>query len=106
MLGDQGSIPGGGRDFFLRHRVRTGSGAHPASYPMVTGGYLTGFKRPGRETDNSRTSSAEVKNAWSYASTPHVMARYLVKYKDNFTFTLPFHIFHIFHIFILAIATL
>jgi hypothetical protein len=24
--------------FSLRHRVQAGSGAHPASYPLVTGG--------------------------------------------------------------------
>jgi hypothetical protein len=29
-----------------------------------------GIKRPGRESDHSLQSSAEVKNAWSYTSTP------------------------------------
>jgi hypothetical protein len=29
-----------------------------------------GAKRPGREADHSSGSSAEVKNAWSYTSTP------------------------------------
>jgi hypothetical protein len=38
------------RDFSLRHRIQTGSGAHPASYPMDNGD--------------------KVKNAWSYNSTP------------------------------------
>jgi hypothetical protein len=35
----RGSIPDRGNDgnFFLRHRVQTGSGVHPASYPMGTG---------------------------------------------------------------------
>jgi len=28
----------GSWDFFLRHRVQTDSGAHPASYPMSIGG--------------------------------------------------------------------
>jgi hypothetical protein len=27
-----------GQDFSLLHNVQTGSGAHPASYPMGTGG--------------------------------------------------------------------
>jgi hypothetical protein len=38
--GRPGPIPGRGSegDFFLRHRVQTGSGAHPASYPVGTGG--------------------------------------------------------------------
>jgi hypothetical protein len=38
-LDDQVKIPGGGNygNFSLRHRVRTGSGTHPASYPTRTG---------------------------------------------------------------------
>jgi hypothetical protein len=45
-------------------------------------------KRPGREADHSLPSSAEVKNAWSYTSTPQYffMAWCLVKHRDNFTF--------------------
>jgi hypothetical protein len=31
-------IPAGAGNLYLRYRVRTGSGAHPASYPMGTGG--------------------------------------------------------------------
>jgi len=34
MIG--GSSPGRGWEFFLHHRVQTGYGAHPASYPMGT----------------------------------------------------------------------
>jgi hypothetical protein len=30
-------FPAGVRDISLRHSVQTGSGAHPASYPMGTG---------------------------------------------------------------------
>jgi hypothetical protein len=52
------------------HRVQTGSGAHPASYPMVTRGSSVGVERPGREADHSPPSSAKV-NAWNYTSTPH-----------------------------------
>jgi hypothetical protein len=40
--------------------VQTGSGAHPASYTMVTGSFL-GVKRPGRGFDHPPSSSAEVK---------------------------------------------
>jgi hypothetical protein len=45
-------------------------------------------KRPGGEVDHSPPSSAEVKNAWSYTSTPQYvfMAWCLVKHRDNFTF--------------------
>jgi hypothetical protein len=35
----------------------------------VLGALSLGEKRPGRETDHSNPSSAEVKNAWSYTST-------------------------------------
>jgi hypothetical protein len=46
-LGGQGSIPGKGKSFFLLHNVRTGSEAHPASYPMGTGGSLRRGKAAG-----------------------------------------------------------
>jgi hypothetical protein len=62
----------------LHHRVQNGSGAHPASYPMVTRGSFLGLKRPGREADHSLPSSAEVKNAWSYTSTPPIRRHSLV----------------------------
>jgi hypothetical protein len=45
----------------LHYRVQNGSGAHPASYPMGTRGSFPGVKRPGRESDHSPPSSAEVK---------------------------------------------
>jgi len=43
----------------------------PTQRPMqwVPGALSLGVKRPGRETDHSPPSSAEVKNAWSYTST-------------------------------------
>ena len=43
-------IPLGARDFSLLQIVRTGSGAHPASYTMGTGSF-PGVKRPGRGVD-------------------------------------------------------
>jgi hypothetical protein len=39
---------------------------------MGTRGSFPGVKRPGRETDHSSPSSAEVKNAWGYTSTTPV----------------------------------
>jgi hypothetical protein len=46
----------------LRHRVQTGSKAHPAFFPMDTGGSFLGggggAKRPGRDADHSPPSSA------------------------------------------------
>jgi hypothetical protein len=55
--------PTGAEDFSSSLYVQTGSGAHPASYPMGTGGSFPGGKgRPGRDADHSPPSSAEVKN--------------------------------------------
>jgi hypothetical protein len=48
-----------------------------------------GVKRLGREADHSPPSTAEVKNAWNYTSTPQYvfMVWCLFKHRDNFTFT-------------------
>jgi hypothetical protein len=75
----------------LIYAVQTSRAAHLASYPICTGVVSPGVKRPGREADQSSPSNAEVKNALSYTSTPPyiVIAWYLVKHRDNFTFTLP-----------------
>jgi hypothetical protein len=60
-LDDRGSIPGGGKGFFVC--VKTGSGAHPTSCTMGTGGPFPGDKaRPGRDADHSPLSSADVEN--------------------------------------------
>jgi hypothetical protein len=40
-------IPAGGGNFSLRHRVQTGSGAHPASYPTGTGSSFPAGKAAG-----------------------------------------------------------
>jgi hypothetical protein len=53
---------------------------HPVSFPIGTGNLSPEVMRP--------PSSAEVKNAWSFTSTPpyDFMAWYLIKHKGNFTF--------------------
>jgi hypothetical protein len=49
--------------------MQTGSGAHPASCPVVTGGPLPGAKaRPGSDADRSPSSSARMNR--SYNSSP------------------------------------
>jgi hypothetical protein len=54
--------PTGAEDFSSSLCVQTGSGAHPASYPIGTGGpFPRGKARPGRDADHSPPSSAEVK---------------------------------------------
>jgi hypothetical protein len=55
--------PAGVNDFSSNFCVQTGSGAHPASCTMFTGGPFPGSKaRPGRNADHSPLSSAEVVN--------------------------------------------
>jgi hypothetical protein len=57
--------------FTLLHIVQTGSGTRPISYPMGTGWVLSpGVKWPGRESDHSFPTTAEVKNTWIYTSIP------------------------------------
>jgi hypothetical protein len=50
--------PEGAKDFSSSLCVQTGSGAHPASCTMGTGGKA----RPGCDADHSPPSSAEVDN--------------------------------------------
>jgi hypothetical protein len=51
------------KDFSSSLCVQTGSGAHPASCIMGTGSPFPGGKaRPGRDADQSPSSSAEVDN--------------------------------------------
>jgi hypothetical protein len=40
-------FPTGAREFSLLHNIETGSGAHPASYPMGTGNSLPVGKAAG-----------------------------------------------------------
>jgi hypothetical protein len=56
---------------------------------MGTGALPPELKRPEIEADHSLPSSAEVKNAWRYTSTPQYVltARCPVKHRNNFTFT-------------------
>jgi hypothetical protein len=54
-------VPAGAGNFSLHHRVQTGSGAHRSSYPMGARDSFPGVKRPGRESDHSPPSGAEVK---------------------------------------------
>jgi hypothetical protein len=72
-----------GRTFSLRPRVQTGYGAHPATFPTNKAGYFSADKY-----GHSFPSNAEVKNTWSYASTPQYifMSSYLLKHRDNFNF--------------------
>jgi hypothetical protein len=54
----------------LLHSFHIGSGAYPTSYPLGTGGFPPGLKRPGLEVDNSLPSSAEVENCGAISLLP------------------------------------
>jgi len=66
-------IPARTRDFFLFSKLsRLALGATPLSVQKVSGFYVVGVKRRGRENCHSPPSSDEVKNEWSYTSTPPI----------------------------------
>jgi hypothetical protein len=59
------------KDFSSSLCVHTGSGAHPASCTMGTGGpFRWGKERPGRDIDHSPPSSVEVENEELYLLSP------------------------------------
>jgi hypothetical protein len=61
------------QDISLLHSVQTGSGTHPSSYAMGTGGFFPrGVKQSGRETDHSPPSSAEDKNDGALSPLPDI----------------------------------
>jgi hypothetical protein len=108
-MDDCRSIPGRGGNFSLHCWVQTGSGAHPASYPLGIRGSFLGVKWLDHEAGHSLPTSAQVRNAWSYMSTPPYilmagvqqskgyvfMAWCLVKIRDNSTSTCSGFLFHI-----------
>jgi hypothetical protein len=55
------------------YSIRGAVGPIQPSIQWVQGAFSLGVKRPGREADHSPPlSSAEVKSAWSYTSTPPI----------------------------------
>jgi hypothetical protein len=58
--------------FLFTTASRTALGPTQPPIQCVTGALSLGVKRPGRESDHSPPSSDEVKNAWSYTSTPTI----------------------------------
>lgn len=51
--------------------------AHPVSYSIGTGGSFSGLQWPGRETDCSPPSSAEVKNNAAIFRLPQTQSRHV-----------------------------
>jgi hypothetical protein len=79
-------LPVEAENFSLRHSVQTDSGTNPATYPVDTQGTFPGGEGKAVEDDHSSPTNPEVKNAWSYTSTPPYifMAWSLVKHRGNF----------------------
>jgi hypothetical protein len=70
-IGDQGvRFPAGAGIFLYSTASRPALGPTQPSIKRVPEAFSLRVKWPGREADRSPPSSAEVKNAWSYTSTP------------------------------------
>jgi hypothetical protein len=62
-----------GKEFSLLRVIQTSSEAHPASYPMGTGGSsLGGVKRLERKADHSPPTSASSRKRGSMHPLPHM----------------------------------
>jgi len=76
----------------VRHLFDTVPHVHVGTYKILftqPGVLSLGVKRSGRDADHSPLSNSEVKNMWSFTSTPqYVLWRGAqLKHSDNFTFT-------------------
>jgi hypothetical protein len=84
-MDDRVSIPGRDSDgvFLFATASRPTLGLSQPPIQCVAEAFTPEVKRQGREADHSSPSSAEVKNAWSYTSTPPIRLH-------GVTVTLPF----------------
>jgi hypothetical protein len=64
------SSPGRGRDCLFSTTFRLALGPTQPNIQWVPGSLSLGVERPGRETDHSPPTSAEVKNKWMYTTIP------------------------------------
>jgi len=81
----------GERRFYRLQSVRTGVGATKPHIFRVTGDLSSGSKWPEHKADHSLHFSAEMKNTYSFATTPPYafVACYFIKHR--FKITLQFH---------------
>jgi hypothetical protein len=66
--------PAKGKRLLSLYNVQPGSGAHPAFYPMGTGGSISRVKRPRRKTDRSPPSRAEGENGGAIPLFPNTLS--------------------------------
>ena len=92
-LDDLGSESQQGHKIFLISK--TSQMVLQPTQPPIHGyhGSSSGVKQPGHAVDHSPPSSTEVKNKWSYTSTPPIYPHCVDR--GNFTFFLPFIHSHI-----------
>jgi hypothetical protein len=74
--------------FLFTIASRTVLGPTQPPIQWVPGALSLGVKRPRCQADHSPPCSSEVKNAWSYTSTPLYVSMAWCLVKHNFTFTL------------------
>jgi hypothetical protein len=74
VRGSRVRFPGGGGlgIFLFTTASRTALGPTQPPIQRVPVVLSLGVKRPGRKADHSPPSSAEVKNTWSYTSSPRI----------------------------------
>jgi hypothetical protein len=65
--------------FLLATTPRQAQGATQPPIQWVLGALTPGIKGPGREVDHLPPASAEVKNGWSYTSTPPIRLHGVVR---------------------------
>ena len=71
-------------DLFLLRNVQTLYGTHPASYSKFTASHFPALKLQGATLATHLPNGVEVKNWWSYSSTPPFWLHNT--YRENFTF--------------------
>jgi hypothetical protein len=69
--------------FLLAIVSRQFLGSTPSPVQWVQGILSSGLKWPGHEVDHSSSSSAEVKNVWSYTSSPQYVYRRSLEQKSQ-----------------------
>ena len=90
----RGSNPGKEKGFFLNPERPDRLWGTPTFLLNGSRGSFPGLKRTGRDVDNSSPSSAEVKNEWSYTSTPPLYLHGLDRFNCTLNFTVLFTYLH------------
>jgi hypothetical protein len=72
MTEEPGSILGGTYIILISITTRPPVGTTQFPIRLILGDFSQAVKRPKRKSDHSPISSGEVRNSWSYASTPHM----------------------------------